>query len=47
MMLAMTTTAEFYDSPVHHELGVVRAGWEGTVVCVHPSGCPSHLLAAP
>ena len=45
-MLAMTTTAKFYDVPVRHELGVMSGGWEGTVVYVNPSGCPSYLLDA-
>ena len=45
MVLDMTTTAKFYDGPVRHELVVINGGWEGTVVYVHPSGCPSYLLA--
>ena len=47
MMLAMTTTAKFVDGPVRNKLDVMSGGWEGTVVYVHPSGCPSYLLAAP
>ena len=45
MMLAMTTTAEYSDGSMRHDIGVMSGGWEGTVV--HPSGCPSYLLAAP
>ena len=47
MMLAMMTAAKVSDGPVCHELSVMSGGWEGTVVYVHPSGCPSYLLAAP
>ena len=44
MMLAMTTTDEFSNGPVRHELGVMSGEWEGTVVYVYPYGCPSYLL---
>ena len=45
MMLAMTTMAELYDSPMRHELGVMSGGHSG----LRPPFrvCPSYLLVAP
>ena len=45
MILSMTTTAEFYDASVRHNIGVMIRGWEGKVVYVYPSECHSYLLA--
>ena len=39
--------SQILDGPVQNKLNVMSGGWEGTVVYVHPSGCPSYLLAAP
>ena len=43
-MLSMTTTAEFSNAPVRHDLGVVSGGWEGTAAYVHPFGCVLHTF---
>ena len=45
MMLTMTTTAEFSDASMRHELSVIIRGYSG----IHPSFrmCPSYLLASP
>ena len=42
MMLAMTTTAEFFDAPVRHELGVMIEGHSGILPSFRM--CPSYLL---